>query len=172
MAAVRGAARAGLGTEHKARTKKLFAHFTGLSSIGEQLPDARNQVTLDPIVKDNFGLPAPRLVNWTHENDQAMIKAMSVRAKEVLEAAVAIEIWGDDHNPGASCHYLGTCRMGANPSTSVVDPWCRTHDVPNLFIGDGSVFVTGGGVNPALTISALATRTAEGIVAAFRRGEL
>ena len=68
--------------------------------------------------------------------------------------------------------HLGTCRMGANPSTSVVDRWCHTHDVPNLFIGDGSVFVTGGAVNPALTISALATRTAEGIVAAFRRGEL
>jgi choline dehydrogenase-like flavoprotein len=54
----------------------------------------------------------------------------------------------------------------------VVDPWCRTHDVRNLFIGDGSVFVTGAAVNPALTISALATRTAEGIVALFKRGEL
>ena len=62
--------------------------------------------------------------------------------------------------------------MGSDPRTSVVDPWCRTHDVPNLFLGDGSVFVTGAAVNPALTISALATRTAEGIVAAFRRGEV
>jgi len=163
---------AGWGAEHKARTKKLFAHFTGVASIGEQLPDARNQVTLDPIAKDNFALPVPRLVNRTYENDQAMIKAISARLKEVLEAAGAIDIWGNEHMPGGSSHYLGTCRMGANPSTSVVDPWCRTHDVPNLFIGDGSVFVTGGAVNPALTISALATRTAEGIVAAFRRGEL
>jgi choline dehydrogenase-like flavoprotein len=62
--------------------------------------------------------------------------------------------------------------MGSDPRTSVVDPWCRTHDVPNLFLGDGSVFVTGGAVNPALTISALATRTAEGIITAFQRGEL
>jgi choline dehydrogenase-like flavoprotein len=53
----------------------------------------------------------------------------------------------------------------------VVDRECRTHDVPNLFIGDGSVFVTGAAVNPALTISALATRTADGIIAAFKRGE-
>jgi choline dehydrogenase-like flavoprotein len=162
----------GWGAEHKALTKKLFAHFTGVASIGEQLPDVRNQVTLDPIVKDNFGLPVPHLVNKAHENDQAMIKAISARLKELFEAAGAIEIWGNEQMPGMSSHYLGTCRMGRNPSTSVVDPWCRTHDVPNLFIGDGSVFVTGGAVNPALTISALATRTAEGIVAAFRRREL
>jgi choline dehydrogenase-like flavoprotein len=62
--------------------------------------------------------------------------------------------------------------MGVNPGTSVVDPWGRSHDVPNLFIADGSVFVTVGAVNPALTISALATRTAEGIVRAFRDGQL
>ena len=159
-------------TEHLAVFTKLFAHFTGLASIGEQLPDVRNQVTLDPVVKDNFGLPVPRLVNRTYENDQAMIKAISVRAKDLLEAAGAMEIWGSEHLPGESSHYLGTCRMGTNPPTSVVDPWCRTHDVPNLVIGDASVFVTGGGVNPALTISALATRTAEGIVTAFRRAEL
>ena len=74
--------------------------------------------------------------------------------------------------PGASAHYLGTCRMGDDPQKSVVNPWCRTHDVPNLFIADSSVFVTGGAVNPALTISALALRTSEGIVAAFRRGDI
>ena len=162
----------GWGTEHKARTKQLFAHFTGVASIGEQLPDVRNHVTLDPIVKDNLGLPVPHLVNRVHANDQAMITAISVRLKELLEAAGAIEIWGNEHGPGESAHYLGTCRMGTNPSTSVVDPWCRAHDVPNLFIGDGSVLVTCGSVNPALTISALATRTAEGIGAAFRRRDL
>ena len=62
--------------------------------------------------------------------------------------------------------------MGTDPKTSVVDAWCRAHDVPNLFIGDGSVLPTGGAVNPALTISAIATRTAEGIIGAFERGEL
>lgn len=162
----------GWGARHKARTKQLFGHFTGLVSIGEQLPDVRNRVVLDPIVKDKFGLPVPHLINRAHENDQAMIKAISVSLKELLEAAGALEIWRNEHEPGMSSHYLGTCRMGTNPATSVVDPCCRTHDVPNLFIGDGSVFVTSGAVNPALTISALATRTAEGIVDAFRRGEL
>jgi choline dehydrogenase-like flavoprotein len=162
----------GWGAEHQARTKQLFGHFTGLCSIGEQLPDAGNQVTLDPIVKDNFGLPVPHLINRPNGNDQAMIKEICVRMTELLEAAGAVEIWGNEHVPGNLSHYLGTCRMGTDPATSVVDPWCRTHDVSNLYIGDGSVFVTGGSVNPALTISALATRTAEGILAAFKRGEL
>ena len=62
--------------------------------------------------------------------------------------------------------------MGKDPRSSVVDPFCRTHDVPNLFIGDGSVFVTGAAVNPTLTIAALATRTSEHIAVAFKRGEL
>jgi choline dehydrogenase-like flavoprotein len=162
----------GWGAEHKARVKRLFGHFTGVASIGEQLPDARNQVMLDPIVKDNYGLPVPHVVNRAQENDRMMIKAISLRLKELLEAAGAVEIWGNEYVPGRSSHYHGTCRMGVNPSTSVVDPWGRTHDVPNLFIGDGSVFVTSGAVNPALTVSALATRTAQGIVAAFRRRDL
>jgi choline dehydrogenase-like flavoprotein len=100
-----------------------------------------------------------------------MLEAISVRSRDLLLAAGATETW-EQHQPGASAHYLGGCRMGSDPRTSVVDPWCRTHDVPNLFLGDGSVFVTGAAVNPALTISALATRTAEGIVTAFQRGEL
>jgi choline dehydrogenase-like flavoprotein len=162
----------GWGAEHKARTKELFGHFSRVCSVGEQLPDARNQIILDPIVRDSFGLPVPRLVNEPRVNDRAMLKAISASQKELLEAAGATKIWGNEYMPGSSAHYLGTCRMGTNPQTSVVNSWCRTHDVPNLFIGDSSVFVTGAAVNPSLTISALATRTAEGIVAAFKRGEL
>ena len=162
----------GWGADHKARVKELFSHVTSLASIGDQLPDIRNQVTLDPFVKDLFGLPVPRLVIEFGENDNSMREAMSVRQREILAAAGAKEIWEEKHRPGASAHYLGTCRMGTDPNTSVVDPRCRTHDVPNLFIGDSSVFVTGAAANPALTISALATRTAEGMINAFERGEL
>jgi choline dehydrogenase-like flavoprotein len=161
----------GWGVEHKARVKEMFGHRVGLASDGEQLPDERNQVTLDPSLKDNFGLPVPRIINTYGDNDLAMVKAITLGLREVLEAAGANEIRVEKFVAGASSHYLGSCRMGKDPKTSVVDPWCRTHDVPNLFVGDGSVFVTGGAVNPALTISALATRTAEGIIAAFRRGE-
>jgi choline dehydrogenase-like flavoprotein len=105
------------------------------------------------------------------QNELAMIDAISTWLGEILEAAGAREVNVQNFIPGYSSHYLGTCRMGKDPKTSVVDPWGRTHDVPNLFVGDGSVFVTGAGLNPALTISALATRTAEGIISAFKRGE-
>jgi choline dehydrogenase-like flavoprotein len=101
-----------------------------------------------------------------------MIQAMIGCLKELLEAAGAEEMLGPEVLPGGAAHYLGTCRMGTDPERSVVDPWCRTHDVRNLYVADSSVLVTGGAVNPALTISALATRAAEGIVNAFRRGEL
>ena len=161
----------GWGAEHKARVKEVFGHRVGLASDGEQLPDERNQVRLDPSVKDNYGIPVPQIINTHGENDLAMINAISFRLREILEAAGAKEVHVEKFMAGGSSHYLGTCRMGKNPKTSVVDPWCRTHDVPNLFIGDGSVFVTVGAVNPALTISSLATRSAEGIIAAFKRGE-
>jgi len=162
----------GWGVKHKREMKRQFGHYLGLASIGEQLPDFNNRVILDPLVRDTFGLPVPHLVNRPGENDRAMIGSIRACLREILEAAGAIEIFGNDYVPGMSSHYVGTCRMGSNPNTSVVNSGCRSHDVPNLFIGDGSVFVTGAAVNPALTISTLATRTAEGIVAAFQRGEL
>lgn len=161
----------GWGVEHKAQVKRRFGHILGLASDGEQLPDERNRVGLDPRVKDNYGLPVPQIVNRHGANDRAMIAAISSRLRQILEASGAGDITLANVTAGASSHYLGTCRMGKDPTTSVVDPWCRAHDVPNLYIGDGSVFVTGGAANPALTISALATRTAAGIVEAFRRGD-
>ncbi|MDH4038295.1 MAG: GMC family oxidoreductase N-terminal domain-containing protein [Candidatus Krumholzibacteria bacterium] len=162
----------GWGAAHKNRVRELFGHSVCVASIGEQLPDERNRIMLDPTVKDSFGLPAPRLVNELYDNDRAMEKAIRRDLTDVLEASGAKEIWKVDYMPGQSSHYLGTCRMGNDPQTSVVDAWGRTHDVRNLFISDGSVFVTGGSVNPALTISALAARTAEGLIRAFKEGTL
>jgi choline dehydrogenase-like flavoprotein len=162
----------GWGAAHKKSTYEHFGHYVCVTTIGEQLPDARNRVELDPILTDSFGLPVPRLVNQPRENDQAMIEAIKQSLGALLTAAGATKIWGNEYVPGMSSHYFGTCRMGRNPDRSVVDAWCRTHDIDNLFIADGSVFVTGGAVNPALTISALALRTADGIIALFRRGEL
>lgn len=162
----------GWGAEHKRRMKERFAHVVGLVSVGEQLPDIRNEVLLDPLVKDSHGFPVPCLVNEPRENDRDMIRRISGCLRDVLDAAGAAEVLEEEFQPGASSHFMGTCRMGKDPKVSVVDPWCRAHDVPNLFIGDGSVLVTGGAANPALTISAVATRTAEGILGAFERGEL
>lgn len=161
----------GWGAEHKARVKERFGHMVGLASDGEQLPDESNQIRLDPLVKDLYGLPVPQIINAHGSNDLAITEAISAKLREILEAAGAGSITVNKIVAGASSHYLGTCRMGRDPQSSVVNSWCRTHDVPNLFIGDGSVFVTGGSANPALTISALATRTADGIIEAFRRGD-
>ena len=140
--------------------------------MGEQLPDVRNQVTLDPDVKDHVGIPVPRLTLEKYENERAMAKAIPQILRNILEAAGAAEIWEAEKGVDGSSHFMGTCRMGKDTKRSVVDPWCRTHDIPNLFIGDSSVFVTAAAVNPSLTLMALATRTAEGIIAAFKKGEL
>ena len=91
---------AGWGAEHKAQTKRLFGHVVGLASIGEQLPDLRNRVTLDPIVKDSFGLPVPRLIDDPRENDQAMIKVIRGQLGELLDAAGAMEILDNEYSPG------------------------------------------------------------------------
>jgi choline dehydrogenase-like flavoprotein len=161
----------GWGAQHKRRVQQLFGHVVGLASVGEQLPDLRNEVTLDPIVKDIFGLPVPRITNEPRANDRAVLASISETFRQILDGAGAEECW-EQQQPGASAHYLGTCRMGSDPRTSVVDAWGRSHDVANLFIADGSVCVTGAAANPALTISALAARTAEAMIEAFRRREL
>jgi choline dehydrogenase-like flavoprotein len=161
----------GWGAEHKARVKEVFGHTVGLASDGEQLPDQHNQVRLDPLVKDGYGLPVPLLINNHSANDLAMIDAISAKLREILEAAGAREISVGQIVSGNSSHYLGTCRMGKDRRRSVVNSECRSHDVPNLFIGDGSVFVTVGAANPALTISALACRTADAIMVGFKRGD-
>src|SRR5208282_3528775 len=102
----------GWGAEHKARVKELFGHRVGLGSEGEQLPDERNQVRLDPSVKDVYGIPEPLIINDHFHNDRAMVGAISSSLKEVLDASGAREIHVDKIMPGASSHYMGTCRMG------------------------------------------------------------
>ena len=87
---------------------------------------------------------------------------------EMLEAAGGRDLWVEDD----TSHLNGTCRMGDDPKTSVTDPWGRAWDVPNLWICDGSLFCTVGGVNPSLTIQALACRTADRIETLAKRGEL
>jgi choline dehydrogenase-like flavoprotein len=160
----------GWGSSHKKRMRDAFGHTGGLWAVGEQLPDIRNEITLDRFRTDSFGLPIPHIINEPRENDRAMIAKMPGVLSRILEASGARDIRVAPFVPGGSSHYLGTCRMGTEPDTSVVDAWCRSHDVPNLFIGDGSAMVTGGGVNPALTISALAARTVHGMIAAFKAG--
>jgi choline dehydrogenase-like flavoprotein len=137
-----------------------YNHYAGLGLVGECLLDDQNQVTLDPEDKDQYGLPVARVTFAWGENDRKLIEAGVQKQREILEAAGAEVTWNVDD----TAHLLGSCRMGSGPQTSVVDPWCRSWDVPNLFICDGSVFVTSSAANPSLSIQAIATRTADYII--------
>jgi choline dehydrogenase-like flavoprotein len=127
------------------------------------------RVTVDPDVVDRWGIPVARLSGAVHPETVRTAAFVQERALEWLRASGAHSVWTnppDRHFTGGQ-HQAGTCRMGVDPSTSVVDPHCRVHGHDNLYIGDGSVHVTNGAFNPFLTIMALAYRTAEHIVDAW-----
>lgn len=124
----------------------------------DDLPEEENRVTLDPTLADSTGLPAPRVQYRLSENSRRNIRFSIDRMAEAHEAAGAAQTFVGPLIP--SGHLLGTARMGDDPRTSVVDRFGRSHDIPNLFIVDGSVMVTAGSVNPTATIAALALRAA------------
>ena len=168
------------GPQWGAAWKKDLAHaFTrSVNCFGHttSLPVATNTITLDDELKDAWGLPAMRLTFKEHENDLKVYKWFVERSKELLDASGAVESWAFPTEPGAQQgggpHLLGTCRMGADPSKSVVNPMHRAHDVPNLFMVDGSSFVTGGRGQPTMTIMALAFRAGDLIAKAAKAGEI
>jgi choline dehydrogenase-like flavoprotein len=129
--------------------------------MGEDLPELVNEVTLDPTLTDSDGIPSPLVRYRLSENSVTMMEFAAARATEALEAAGATRVMIRNPLRQSGWHLLGTCRMGDDPKMSVVDRWGRTHDVPNLFIVDGSLMVTSAAVNPTSTIQALALRTAD-----------
>jgi choline dehydrogenase-like flavoprotein len=148
------------------RTINVFAHTTCL-------PVETNAVSLDPEVKDAWGLPAARFTYKSHADDFATMKFFTDRSMELLDAAGATRKWAFPvEDATAAGHLLGTCRMGDSPAHSVVDKYNRSHDVPNLFIVDGSSFVTSGRNQPTCTIQALAYRAADHMVHAAERGAI
>lgn len=151
------------GEGHHAGFRKLQDRITGLVTICEDLPELHNTVTLDPDLTDRHGIPAPRIDYTLSENSIRMLEHSSARAREVLEAAGAIEVHSRWPVAYSGWHLLGTARMGTDPANSVVNEWGRAHDVKNLFIVDGSVFVTSGGLNPTSTLQATALYIADQI---------
>jgi choline dehydrogenase-like flavoprotein len=149
------------GEGHHAAFRKLNGHRLGLAAICEDLPEEHNRVTLDPVLKDSNGIPSPRIDYTISENSDRMLEHGIARAKEVLAAAGATDICVNKPILYGGWHLLGTARMGTDPRRSVVNEWGRSHDVKNLFIVDGSVFVTSGGVNPTSTIQAIALYIAD-----------
>jgi choline dehydrogenase-like flavoprotein len=140
---------------------------------GTSLPVARNSVTIDPELKDEWGMPAMRVTYKDHPDDLSTARFLIDRGVEILEAAGGMKISRAPINPQtSSVHMLGTARMGNDPKTSVVDRYHRSHDVPNLFVCDGSSFVTSGRGQPTMTIQALAFRAGEHIARFAKRGEI
>ena len=151
------------GPGHHEAFAQRFDHVASIGVLCEDLPEEHNTVTLDPELKDADGIPAPKITYRYSDNSLRMLAHGQAHAEEALRAAGAVEVMSSGPSRQSGWHLLGTARMGNDPATSVVDPWGRSHDVKNLFIVDGSIFVTGGAVNPASTIQALALYIADSI---------
>jgi choline dehydrogenase-like flavoprotein len=148
------------------RTMRIGCH-------GTSLPLEANSFSLDPELKDAWGLPALRMTYKNHPDDLKLEAWQVGRALELLDAAGALKSWHDPiEEDNFAFHLLGTCRMGNDPRTSVINPDHRTHDVKNLFLCDGSSLVTSGRGQPTMTIEALAFRAADRITALAKRGEV
>ncbi len=162
------------GGAWKARARNWFSHSAAAYGHTTSLPVATNSVTLDPDLKDAWGLPAIRTTFKEHEHDMRLYKFFQDRAMELLGAAGALKVYADPINddPGSAVHLLGTARMGNDPKASVVDKYHRAHDVKNLFIVDGSSFVTSGRGQPTMTIQTLAFRAADHIAQFAKRREI
>jgi choline dehydrogenase-like flavoprotein len=155
------------GAEFKDRLAHNFTRQMTVVCNATSLAMDRNNITIDPTHKDKYGRPSLRMTYRDHDDDLANARYMQGYAEQMMEAAGAVEQWSPPvEHQSSTAHLLGTCRMGDDRATSVVDRYHRSHDVSNLFICDGSSMVTSGRGQPTMTIMALAFRAAEHIAAA------
>jgi choline dehydrogenase-like flavoprotein len=160
------------GPEYKARLE-AFPRSMVCAGHTTSLPLETNSVSLEPGLEDAWGIPAMRVTYKDHPDDLSIARFLAARSTEIMEAAGAQKIWNEEVTwRNTSVHLLGTCRMGNDPARSVIDKHHRAHDVPNLFLCDGSSFVTSGRGQPTMTIQALAFRAADHIGRFARRNEI
>lgn len=158
---------AGIWGKQLRRVMLDFNFYGRITLVGEVLPVEKNQVTLSDEL-DEYGLPRP-LISFSYgENDNKLIAHGVAKAEEILRAAGG----RPEYIVPDTAHLMGGCRMGSNPETSVVNEFCQSHDIANLFICDASVFVTSGGGNPTETVMAIAARTADYLIDKMHKGEL
>ena len=149
------------GKDHHRVYRDLVYRRLAIGVACEDLPEEHNRVTLDPVLTDSNGIPAAKIDYTISENTRRMMEHGIARAEEILTVAGATNIAASRTLLNYPGHLLGTARMGTDPDRSVVNAWGRCHDVRNLFIVDGSIWVTSGGVNPTSTIQALALYIAD-----------
>ncbi|MFV2058548.1 MAG: GMC family oxidoreductase [Thiohalomonadales bacterium] len=155
------------GDELAKEVQDKYGHHIGIYAQIEQLPDIRNTIDLDPIETDYIGNAVPRVTLSIGSYERHSLSEAKILVAKILAASGAEQIEFSDFY-SFDAHHMGTCRMGNDPNSSVVNPLLRAHDVDNLYIVGSSVFVTGGVLQPSLTIAALAIRTAEHVASVFR----
>jgi len=160
------------GKAHKDFMRNFFKRNMTVMGPMQEMPVFESRVQVDPKVKDAWGIPVARISGRHHENDLLGTKFMTEKAVLWLKEAGAIQVipfhWTFLGIPSGGQHQAGTCRMGNDPQTSVVDKFCRVHDIDNLYVIDGSVHPNNGGFNPVLTIMANAYRASANIVKTWK----
>ncbi len=149
------------GAEHHEEFERRFGQVSVLGVIGEDLPELHNRIELHPTLTDSNGIPAPKVLYTLSENSRRQLDDAIRNAEVALNEAGAHTILSTPLLRSSGWHLMGTARMGDDPQSSVVNRWGQAHQADNLFIVDGSVFVTCAAVNPTPTIGALALRTAD-----------
>jgi choline dehydrogenase-like flavoprotein len=161
------------GAEYKRTLRDYYINTMEVAVHTTSLPLETNSISLDPELKDRWGRPAIRVTYDDHPDDIKTGAFLVNKGKEILDAAGSQHTWAIDPGPQTlGAHLLGTARMGTDPRRSVVNADHRAHDVPNLFICDGSSFVTSGRGQPTMTIQALAFRAADRISALARSNQI
>lgn len=145
------------GKAHKDFQRQFFKRSMSIMGPVQEMPVFDARVDVDPEVKDHWGIPVARISGSRHPHDIEIGRFTSSKAEQWLKEAGAIQTWTNVPGLGVSGgqHQAGTCRMGNDPKTSVTNKHGQLHDIPNIFIADGSLHVTNGGFNPVLTIMAL-----------------
>ena len=167
----------GIGEDLKTAARTPGPWRIGMVAFGEVLPNEANHVRMHANRTDKWGFPVPVLdVRWG-DNERNMVRQAVRDTRAMLEAAGGIDIWTDDPEsepapPGIGIHEMGTARMGRDPSTSVLNEWNQSWDIPNLFVTDGSFMTSGGCQNPSLTYMAFSARAANHAAELMKDGTL
>jgi choline dehydrogenase-like flavoprotein len=158
------------GKAHKDFMRQAYRRTVVVMGPAQEMPMFDSRVQVDPRVKDFWGIPVVRLSGSNHPHTVELGNMLAAKADAWLKEAGAVSTWPRPPRVGLSGgqHQAGTCRMGNDPKTSVVNRYCQVHDVDNLFVVDGSVHVNNGGFNPVLTIMAIAYYASAHIVGEWK----
>ena len=167
----------GFGADYKKNIRSAGSWIFTLGGSGEMLPRHENQVSLHPTLKDKWGMPQLHIECSLSENDWKMFENIADTAAEILEGIGVKDVTKKidakkDWHPGLAIHEMGTARMGKDPKTSVLNGFNQAHDVPNLFVTDGSCMASSASQNPSLTYMALTARAADYAVQQLKLGKI